>query len=321
MESHYSHRTVIASTRRQSQSREWQVVLAAAGIASTVLHEHGQWHLSVVAAEVERAQEELRDFQSENSVENDSEIDQELNGSDDVEHAKGRVLPNSRDNLHENVYPGAVVGVLMFLGVITFCQILQATAFGQYDWFRNGCMNAGDVRSGQWWRVVTALLLHRDTLHLMSNALFGTIFGYLAAKNIGGGAAWLAILTSGSLGNLMNAYTRPAEHTSVGVSTAVFGALGLLIAQAIRTKTTAISPWQRFSPLVGGLILFFYLGIGDEHTDTAAHFFGLISGLMIGACMRWIPNQFFRKTDHQVWLGIATLSIIFAAWSLATVAP
>ncbi len=319
MESHQPNRIVVATTQLQSRSREWQVVLAAAGIASTVHHEQGHWHLSVAASDAARSREELGAFEQENAIDNVGSAITDLDAAAEFDAEQERIAHHSNRKPAANVYSGAVVGGLSFLVVITFCQILQVSDFGQINWFQLGSMHAGDVRSGQWWRAVTALVLHRDTLHLMSNALFGSIFGYLVAKNIGGGAAWLAILASGSLGNLANAYTRPVEHTSIGVSTAVFGALGLLIAQAIQPKSVTTSPWQRFSPLVGGLILFFYLGIGDEQTDTAAHFYGLLSGLLIGGVMRSIPNQVFQKTDYQVWFGITAISIIVAAWSLAIV--
>lgn len=309
MDSPNSNRTVIASARQQSRSREWQIVLAAAGIASTVQRVNGHWQLEVNQIDAVRASEELSDFQLENASGPIS-----IN-ADDLE-LEPRNINRTDGNRH---YPGAVIGVVVFLMIITLLQVFSTNATWNIPWFQGGCMNAGEVRSGQWWRAVTALLLHRDALHLLSNALFGSIFGYLVGKNVGGGAGWLAILLSGSLGNFLNAYTRPVEHTSVGVSTAVFGALGILMAQAIQPKTTASSSWKRYSPLVGGMLLFFYLGIGDEHTDTAAHFYGLVSGLLIGIAFRSLPTRILQKVDGQVWFGIAGLSIMIAAWSLAIV--
>ncbi len=182
MESHQPDRIIVATTRLKSRSREWQVVLAAVGIASTVQHEQGDWHLSVAASDAARSREELGAFEQENAIDNVGSAITDLDATAEFETEQGRLANHSNRKPAANVYSGAVVGGLSFLVVITFCQILQVSDFGQINWFQLGCMNAGDVRSGQWWRAVTALLLHRDTLHLMSNALFGSIFGYLVAK-------------------------------------------------------------------------------------------------------------------------------------------
>ena len=45
------------------------------------------------------------------------------------------------------------------------------------DWAATGAAQAGLNCDGQWWRTITALSLHADVLHLMSNLASGVIFG------------------------------------------------------------------------------------------------------------------------------------------------
>ena len=49
-------------------------------------------------------------------------------------------------------------------------------AFGR-DWFAAGEAQAGLILDGEWERVVTALSLHADLGHLLSNLIAGSLFG------------------------------------------------------------------------------------------------------------------------------------------------
>jgi len=51
--------------------------------------------------------------------------------------------------------------------------------------------------------VVTALTLHVDSGHLITNLGFGMLFGYLAGQLLGPGIAWASILAAGALGNFL----------------------------------------------------------------------------------------------------------------------
>jgi hypothetical protein len=94
---------------------------------------------------------------------------------------------------------------------------------------------------------------------------------------------------SGAAGNALNAwFYRGEAHVSIGASTAVFGALGLLVgaeffARLARAETR--SRWQLIVPLGAGFALLAFLGVGEEHrrVDYMAHFWGFTAGLALGA--------------------------------------
>ena len=125
---------------------------------------------------------------------------------------------------------GGWVGVSCYAAVLLlFVTLQRQEAFG-LDWFAAGKTQAGLIRSGQWWRTVTALTLHADLAHLGANLLIGGLVGLFVGQLLGSGLARASILLAGAAGNLLNAWIRPATHSSVGASTTVFAALGLLAA-------------------------------------------------------------------------------------------
>ena len=98
---------------------------------------------------------------------------------------------------------------------------------------------------------------------------------------------WLLILASGISGNLINAYVYGYGHNSIGASTAVFGALGLLSSYQFLKKTqTPSTRFQALLPLGAGLALLAFLG-SSSHTDIMAHLFGFLSGVLIGFVYYW----------------------------------
>jgi len=88
--------------------------------------------------------------------------------------------------------------------------------------------DAGRILEGEVYRTVTALLLHGDIAHLLGNCAGLVVFGTAAANLAGWGTAWLMILMAGGMGNYANALFYQFGHRSIGASTAVFGAVGIL---------------------------------------------------------------------------------------------
>lgn len=216
---------------------------------------------------------------------------------------------------------GAFVGVVFYIsGLVAVAVLNQISAYGM-NWMVAGEMRAGRVMSGQLWRTVTALTLHADALHLLSNLAFGSVFGLLAGRILGGGVAWLAIVIGGGLGNLLNAALRDATHISIGASTAVFAALGTLVALALRPSdhqrsTTAMRRW---SPLVAGVVLFATLGVEGERTDVLAHATGFVAGLAIGGLCSVLPPRLLASERVQFLAAASAVLLVVGAWIAAAI--
>jgi membrane associated rhomboid family serine protease len=150
------------------------------------------------------------------------------------------------------------------------------------------------VGRGEWWRPLTSLFLHADGAHLAGNLLGGLWFGTLAARLLGAWRAWALILVCGVLGNTLTSFvTWPEDFVSIGASTAVFGALGILagLGFASMLRIGRHLPIARTAaPVLAGVILLGLMGGGQagDSTDVLGHLFGfgcgLLAGVAIGLC-------------------------------------
>ena len=223
------------------------------------------------------------------------------------------------------LYPGAWTGSLGYAIVIVAVALGIANGVGRLDAFDLGELHAGSVRAGQWWRIWTALTLHVDGAHLAANAAAGAWFGYLASRLMGAGRAWLLVVLGAGLANAAEAFMAPAFHRSVGASTAVFTALGLMSTYSWRSRLAYPQGWAlRWGPLVAGLLLLAWTGTGggsleepgsgDQSVDVAAHVLGFVVGLLAGAA---VSMKVVSRTLDRVpqWVsGLLALVPIVVSW-------
>jgi len=291
---------IVSRTTHRKECAELQLVLAAIGIQAETIHQDGHWLLTVSHDDLPSAIAELESYRRENP-----------------ETAAG---DRSNASTPVPLYGGAATAVGVYLGAVVLIDVLANQHVLDLNWYQAGQMHAGSVVAGQWWRVVTALTLHSDLEHILSNLLFGAVFGFLAGRILGGGVAWLGIVLAGALGNFMNALVQPPAHLSIGASTAVFAALGMIVSHSLQAwtlvqqKPTAMKRW---SPLIGGAILFAYLGIGGEHTDVLAHVTGFLAGLLIGWIGCRISGHWLSMRTVQLLAGFGAIVIVGAAWLMA----
>ena len=225
------------------------------------------------------------------------------------------------------LHPHALEGSIGYALVLFFVAFAVANGLWRLDAFNVGELNAGLVQQGQWWRVFTALTLHIDTLHLVSNTVFGMWFGYLASRLIGVGNAWLLVVLGAGFANWVEGYFGPPGHLSVGASTAVFSALGLLSGFSWRTRLAYPQRWAlRWAPLVAGIVLLSWTGTGGESidqpgsvgtgltVDVLAHALGFVVGLGAGAVAAWKAAGRVLDRVPQWLAGLLALLPLALAW-------
>ncbi len=184
-----------------------------------------------------------------------------------------------------------------------------------------GMNSSQEVVSGQWWRIVTAVSLHADISHLAGNLLGFVVFAYLCCRYMGNGLAWLMILCSAALSNLTNVYLHLGEnYHSLGASTAVFAALGLLtgfpIGGYLRSREPILSrDW--LIPFVGGCFLFAWMGGGEYPTDVAGHLWSFLYGLILAVLIAFTAVYTKLIQWHQRMGLFTTCLIVCVCWLLA----
>lgn len=208
-------------------------------------------------------------------------------------------------------------GVALYVVTVVLLALVDAGQPGG-DWFAVGKVDAGEILDGQWWRTVTALTLHVDIAHLSANLVFGGVLGYLVGQLFGSGVAWLSIVTAGAAGNALNSVLMAPTHTSVGASTAIFAALGLLAAYAWKRKYYPQDRWAyRLGPIIAGIALLAYTGTGGERTDVSAHITGFVAGGVWGVGLAVFFDRMRRDAAAQWIYAGATVGVLLVSWLMA----
>ena len=276
----------------------WSLVLRARGVPHDVQYTDEGAQLLVPASELPRARNELRLYERKN---------------------RNWPPPQQQPEttLADNTW--STISILLLLAVFHNLTHFDLGFLGpeNVNWLNHGNADAALIRRGEWWRIVTALTLHSDWPHLLGNLLIGGFFIVRLCREIGSGPGWVLLILSGALGNLINALLQPTPHRAVGFSTAVFAAVGILVALSLKRRT-ATSARRALLPVAAGLALLAMLGTGGENTDLGAHLFGFATGLGLGILYTRLPAN-FRNPGPAVNALLVTAALLtpVCAWWLA----
>jgi len=290
---------------RRADCDERALVLTAIGIAATIHYDGLEYTLEVDAEDAARASAQLGQYELER-------------------RPPAPPLPPPPG------YPFAWVGCVGYVATLVGIALTVSNGLWRLDAFELGALDAGRVQHGQWWRAWTALTLHLDGAHLTANLAAGVWFCYLAAAQVGSGSAWLLVVMGAACANLLEAMLGPQDHQSVGASTAVFTALGLLAAHSWRLRSSYTQRWAvRWAPLVGGVVLLGWFGSGGgsgdsdvdpaaaTQVDVVAHATGFMVGCLLGALAARPALQRLLDRVPQWISGLAALGSIAIAWACA----
>ena len=279
--------TAVRVTPSRRRADEWAVVLAAAGIPHWLRQRLDGWALIVPADDAASALETLAAYDQENAGE-------------PVADAAARP---SR--------PWTITGAVVALLLVGFFAVTGPRSAGS-AWFEAGSADAARIVGGEWWRTITALTLHADPPHLLGNAV--ALAGLLTAVcwELGSGVGLWLVLLAGAGGNALTAVAYGAHHNSVGASTAMFGAIGILAATRVVSsgrRPAARKPWM---VVAASLALLALLGTSHD-ADLLAHLFGLLLGGALGlVAAAALPRPL--RSPTQWALAVAVLALIVGAW-------
>ena len=271
----------------RNRAETYGLVLAALEIPYRLQKESGRWCLLVRSSEVETALAAVELYLQENQP---------------------PPLPRNATGSSPRTWSG-IWAALLLLAVHAAIGLLHdrqpvALFYGA---------SAAHILNGEFYRCLTALMIHADALHLAGNMVGIALFGTAVCSLVGWGIGWLMILSAGGAGNLLNALFFQTAHLSIGASTAVFGAIGLLSGyQFIRKIKLAGQSTSALLPLGGGLALLGLLG-SAAHSDVTAHLFGFLSGIGLGA--GWAALTEKRPAEKYQILGAClAAALVLLAW-------
>jgi tetratricopeptide (TPR) repeat protein len=179
---------------------------------------------------------------------------------------------------------------LYFLGSLSRMQVLQ---------------------SGEWFRLISAILLHLNGIHLISNIIGLLLIGRYLEPVIGRGWFWAVFGLSGLAGSLASLIWNTEINAAVGASGAILG----LYTCALLSSFTRFS-WRRVWVqilLITAIVLSLVPYSSDRfafRTDDACHFGGAAMGLVLGGV---ILALWRKETARPSWRAGFAAAVLVAA--------
>lgn len=204
------------------------------------------------------------------------------------------------------------LGALILVFAMQMYVDKGATALSNATSLQAAALVRDSVLSGnEWWRTVTAGLMHGSIPHILFNgmALFslGRVIVALVSPSLLSIVFLVSVIT-GSLASL--AFGQAA--VSVGASGGILGLLGFLL--VVTHKFSRQLPGYLQSSLIQSTIVVSIFGLlGARFIDNAAHAGGLIGGVILGLiCYRWLRLAPVKTRPLVSALGWASLAVLIA---------
>ncbi|NTU25096.1 rhomboid family intramembrane serine protease [Bacillus tequilensis] len=137
------------------------------------------------------------------------------------------------------------------------------------------------IAAGEWWRLLTPIVLHIGIAHLAFNTLALWSVGTAVERMYGSGRFLLIYLAAGITGSIASFVFSP--YPSAGASGAIFGCLGALLYVALSNR-------KMFLRTIGTNIIVIILinlgfGFAVSNIDNSGHIGGLIGGFFAAAAL------------------------------------
>lgn len=278
---------------------EWSLVLYARGITHRLVVTPTRIAIVVEAGRLNEALGEINAYQEENRT------------WGQWEHGHSRAL--------REVEGTVLACVLLF----SFFSLLLSGKL-HHTLVSIGANQGDKVLEGhQFWRPITALTLHQDPSHLLSNMVIGGVFVVLLVQFTGAPLAWVITFAAGVSGNVLSLLIRgDSAAGSIGASTSVFGALGGITGVLLVMSIMVRGHFKRPIIYLGtGLALLSFLGVGDRFTDRTAHLMGFLAGAAMGALIGGIGPERARKglEHHAPTIYVMLVLTLLGAWYVGMV--
>lgn len=282
----------------RTEAKSWSLALESRRVPHRLRQQGRGWIIETPAWYAEKAAREIGLFLGEN-------------------HDQPRAPEPPQPQRSDAPTWAAMTGLILFFSLVS--RPWPSLGLYPQHWLDLGLALSRLLLDGQWWRAATALSLHADAAHVAANAVVGGVFAGLLCRELGSGLGWFLILVSGVFGNVANALVQNQDHGSIGFSTAVFGAAGIL--SGLRAAGRGLNFRGFAVPVAAGLGLLAMLGTAGENTDLGAHLMGFAAGLALGLTAGLGLGRLGTPSARlELGLGFVAALIVPAAWLWAWLA-
>lgn len=159
----------------------------------------------------------------------------------------------------------------------------------------------GIFENYEFWRLVSALLVHSDIGHLLSNSYLFIIFGWLLRDYYGSLAfPWVSAIV-GAMTNVIVVYYYPMDQRLVGASGMVFAMIGMWLVLYIRFET-GVSFAKRIFFAIGFCLVLLVPSTYDPRTSYLAHGIGFVLGVVAGGLLIVTGAKVIADRESSKWL-------------------
>ncbi|HKO58742.1 MAG TPA: rhomboid family intramembrane serine protease [Thermoanaerobaculia bacterium] len=197
---------------------------------------------------------------------------------------------------------GPVTTVLLAVIAVVFAvELKNGVVHSDAVLYAMGALTHDALRPGHYWRLLAAMFLHANWLHVLANSWSLYQLG-TAYENLFGSRRFLIIyFVTGLCASVASSLMLPPHGIAVGASGAVLGILGAFIPSILR------SPWRRerwarslIAQLVFWALLNIILGFEVKEIDNTAHITGLVTGFLLG----FAPQQIAPRPPSEETLDV-----------------
>jgi rhomboid protease GluP len=223
----------------------------------------------------------------------------------DLERRMGRVPP-------------VTLATLVLLAVIFVAEVRLGALDSKESIIAMGALARDRVVAGEYWRLLTAPLLHGGAEHLIGNGIALYILGMVCEAAFGPVQFVVLYVLSGLAGSLVSIVLTPGP--SVGASGAIFGLQGAAIVLLRRERERLLVRDRR----VGFVLLIWAIysiagGLTDPFLDNGAHIGGALGGALIASRLHPVvlsplPAERGAAARRWLWLVVALLAYAVFGW-------
>lgn len=286
--------TPVLITREKQEALSCSLMLSSVGISHNFNQEPDNMVLSVATHDEQEAKVQIKAYLHEN-----------------------RNWPPKPATPPDTYIPLLQPPTLLLIGGLSLFYSVTGPWSDHSFWFTHGAGDAEAILLNyEYHRLVTALTLHADPVHLLGNCLFGGFLFHFFCRLTGNGLGLFSMILTATLANLINVVLHGSNHLFVGFSTAVFAIIGMLA--MLNRKNRTGTRYPQVMPFMAGAALLAMIGSSGERTDLGAHLFGLCCGLAGG----WVlgrPSLLKLRESmlFQTSLFICSVATIIIAWKNA----
>lgn len=172
-------------------------------------------------------------------------------------------------------------------------------------------MDNAAVAAGEWWRMITVVLLHANPIHIGFNMWALWVLGPQIEREVGGVRFLVLYLAAAAVGSALAFHLGGPADLGVGASGAIFGLFGVWLASAVRRRHTRYGRYLLnqlgFVLLINAAIPFIFPNVSWQ-----AHLGGLATGFGLGYLWAAIRG----REGWHIASGLALIALAIASTML-----